>query len=40
MDEIKHRITTEKLPAKYVEELKRRLLALKAERDSYYKIRT
>lgn len=40
MDEIKQRITTEKLPAKYVEAMKQRLDKLKAERDSYYKINT
>lgn len=40
MDEIKHRITTEKLPHEYVEALKQRLLKLKAERDSYYHVRT
>ena len=39
MDEIKRRITTEKLPAHYVEALKQRLLKLKTERDSYYKIK-
>ena len=40
MDEIKERITTEKLPAKYVQALKDRMLKLKAERDSYYRINT
>ena len=40
MDEIKQRITREKLPAKYVEELKKRMAKLKAERDSYYRINT
>ena len=40
MDEIKDRIGSEPLPAKYVEELKRRFDTLKAERDSYYKINT
>lgn len=40
MDEIKERITTEKLPANYVQALKDRLLKLKAERDSYYKVNT
>jgi hypothetical protein len=40
MDEIKQRITTEQLPAKYVEALKQRLLKLKTERDSYYRINT
>jgi hypothetical protein len=40
MDEIKHRISTESLPATYVQALKQRLLKLKAERDSYYKINT
>jgi hypothetical protein len=39
MDEIKQRITTEKLPANYVEALKQRMLKLKAERDSYYRVR-
>ena len=39
MDEIKKRITTEKLPANYVDALKQRLLKLKAERDSYYRVR-
>jgi cytidyltransferase-like protein len=40
MDEIKERITTEKLPAKYVQALKDRMLKLKAERDSYYRVNT
>jgi cytidyltransferase-like protein len=40
MDEIKQRIGTEQLPAKYVDALKQRMAKLKAERDSYYKIRT
>lgn len=40
MDEIKQRITTEKLPAHYVDALKERLLKLKAERDSYYRVNT
>ena len=40
MDEIKQRITTEQLPAHYVDALKQRLDKLKAERDSYYKINT
>jgi cytidyltransferase-like protein len=40
MDEIKNRIGTEKLPPKYVEALKQRMNQLKAERDSYYQIRT
>ena len=40
MDEIKHRITTEQLPAKYVQALKDRLLKIKAERDSYYHVRS
>lgn len=39
MDEIRQRITTEKLPPQYVEALKQRLLKLKAERDSYYGVR-
>jgi len=40
MDEIKHRISTERLPAKYVQALKDRLLKIKAERDSYYHVRS
>jgi hypothetical protein len=40
MDEIKQRISTENLPATYIDSLKQRLLKLKAERDSYYKINT
>ncbi|CAB4129356.1 hypothetical protein UFOVP112_454 [uncultured Caudovirales phage] len=39
MDEITHRITTEKLPAHYVDALKDRLLKLKAERNSYYGVK-
>ena len=39
MDEIRQRITTEKLPPQYVEALKQRLLKLKAERDSYYGVK-
>jgi hypothetical protein len=40
MDEIKERIGTEKLPAKYIDALKQRMAKLKAERDSYYQIKT
>jgi hypothetical protein len=40
MDEIKERIGTEKLPAKYVDALKQRMAKLKAERDSYYHIKS
>ena len=40
MDEIKQRITTEQLPAHYIQALKQRIDKLKAERDSYYKINT
>ena len=40
MDEIKQRITTERLPSKYVQALKDRLLKIKAERDSYYHVRS
>jgi len=39
MDEIRQRITTEKLPPQYVGALKQRLLKLKAERDSYYGVK-
>lgn len=39
MDEILQRFRTEKLPAVYKEKLKQRLDQLKAERDSYYKVK-